>query len=429
MTTMPHSVGSIAQSDSSSLALLPACRSCGSSDLTVFLPLGLSPLANGILADDFEGDEPRYPLDVAFCRTCALAQLTFAPPPSDLFLSYPYLSSFSDTMVRHAHTLAMSVIERRGLRPDSLVVELASNDGYLLKAYRSAGIPVLGVEPAENIAAIASNSGVPTICEFFGQEVATRLAGEGHQADVIHAHNVLAHVPDINSFVSGIKTLLKPDGIGIIEAPYLRDLIENTEFDTVYHEHVFYFSATALDALFRRHGLRLLELERVDIHGGSLRVTVGHADSPQPASLSVERILKQESTLGMASEEYYRDFGARVAELRRDLRHLLTLLKHDGSSIAAYGASAKGTTLLTYCGIGSETLTYVVDRSTVKQGSRTPGTHLIIRDPEFLLEDMPDYCLLLVWNFADEVMRQQSEYIRRGGKFIIPLPHPRVVPA
>ena len=406
-----------------------ACRSCGSHDVVTFLPLGLSPLANGLLPEGFEGAEPVYPLDVALCRSCALVQLTFAPPPDDLFRIYPYFSSFSDTMVSHAGQLAQSLISRRHLDESSLVIEIASNDGYLLQFYKAAGIPVLGIEPALNIADAARARGIETISEFFGSDLGRSLAASNRQADIVHAHNVLAHVPDLNGFVAGIKTVLKPDGVAVIEVPYVRDLIEKAEFDTIYHEHLSYFSVSALDSLFKRHSLRLIDVERVVIHGGSLRLTVGLLDSNEQADPRVQSILDEERSLGMTAEPYYQGFSSRVVQVKTELVAMLTDLKRQGKRLAAYGASAKGTTLLTYCGIGPDLLDYIVDRSSVKQGHRAPGSHLVIFPPEHLLADMPDYCLLLVWNFAAEVIEQQSEYLSRGGRFIIPLPTPAILEA
>ena len=404
-----------------------ACRSCGSTDVGVFLALGMSPLANGILKPGFEHEEKTFPLDVGFCRRCSLVQLTFAPPPEDLFLDYPYFSSFSDAMVEHARRLTAKLTHERGLDGNSLVVELASNDGYLLRFYRDAEIPVLGIEPALNIAEVARDRGIETISEFFDADVGALLAAEGRRADVIHAHNVLAHVPDLNGFVLGIKTLLKPNGIAVIEVPYLRDLIENTEFDTIYHEHLSYFSLTALERLFSRHGMKIIDAERVAIHGGTLRITVGHDTNREEPRASVAGVLAEEGELGMTAESYYRDFRWRVETLKSNLIACLSGLKAEGHQIAGYGASAKGTTLLTYCGIGTNYLDFLVDRSTAKQGHLAPGSHLPIYRPEHLVQANPDYTLLLVWNFADEILAQQAEYRSRGGKFIVPVPSVRVV--
>jgi len=352
-------------------------------------------------------------------------QITETVPPEQLFRDYLYFSSFSDTMLRHAQELVGQAIDERHLDGSSLAVEIASNDGYLLQYYRDAGVPVLGIEPARNIARVAEERGIPTVAEFFGAEVAQGLVRDGHRADVMHANNVLAHVSNLNSVVAGIATLLKPDGVAIIETPYVKDLIDHTEFDTIYHEHLCYYSLTALDRLFQRHGLTIVDVERLPIHGGSLRVFAGHDATRQTGR--VRDLLQEEDAWGVGDAAFYAGFGAKVTRLRDSLRSLLADIKADGKRIAAYGASAKGSTLLNYCGIGRDTLDFVVDRSTVKQGHYTPGTRLPIYAPETLLDNKPDYVLLLTWNFADEILVQQATFRQQGGRFIIPIPEPRVV--
>jgi SAM-dependent methyltransferase len=344
-----------------------------------------------------------------------------------LFGEYLYFSSFSDTMLRHAEAVVARLVAERGLGPASLAAEVASNDGYLLQYYLRAGVPVLGVEPARNIASVAEGRGVRTVCEFFGAELAERLAAAGERADVVHANNVLAHVADLNGVVRGFRTLLKPGGTTSIEAPYVVDMVEGAEFDTIYHEHLCYFSLTALDGLFRRHGLVIWDVERLAIHGGSLRVFATPAGGAPRPNDSVRALLAEERARGVDRAEFYLGFAERVGRLKHALLARLTDLKGTGKRIAAYGASAKGSTLLNYFGIGRETLDFVVDRSTVKQGRLTPGTHLPIRAPEALLDEQPDYVLLLTWNFADEILEQQAEYRRRGGRFIVPVPDLRVV--
>ena len=403
------------------------CRSCGSTDLRVFLSLGETPLADALLDDEaLHRPEPRFPLDVAFCPECTLVQILEEVPPEQLFVdNYLYFSSFSPALTDHAKAHADGLVDRRGLGPDSLVVELASNDGYLLRNFVDRGVPVLGIDPAPDQAEAAGAIGVPTLREFFGVELAERLRGEGHRADVIIANNVMAHVPDLNGFVAGMAVLLADDGVATIENPYVRDLIDHVEFDTIYHEHHCYFSCTAVDHLMRRHGLHLNDVDYFpDLHGGTLRWTVGHADEP---SDTVRRYLAEERASGLDGIGYYEGFGHRVEQLRDDLRDLLRRKRAEGASIAAYGAAAKGSTMVNFVGIGRDLVDYVVDRNTYKQGHYMPGVHLPIRDPEVLLDDQPDYLLLLAWNFAAEIIEQQAEYRRRGGRFIVPVPTPAVV--
>ena len=404
-----------------------SCRVCGASGLKAVLSLGHTPLANALLkAEQLAKPEPCYPLELAFCTRCSLVQITETVPPENLFREYAYFSSFSDTMLQHARDLTQQLMRDRRLGPASFVVEIASNDGYLLRNYVQAGVPVLGVEPARNIAAVAQQRGIPTCCEFFGAEVAKQLASTHQRADVIHAHNVLAHVADLHGVVQVFRHLLKYDGVVVVETPYIRDLVERTEFDTIYHEHLCYYSLTALDHLARRHAMKIVDVQRIPIHGGSLRVQFARRESVLRATAAVGQMLETERTCGMHRVDYYVQLRDRVLDLKEKLVTLLAKLKRERRRIVAYGASAKGSTLLNYFGLGAQTIEYVVDRSSEKQGRYTPGTHLEIFDPDKLVEDKPDYVLLLTWNFAEEILTQQTAYRQLGGKFIVPIPEVRV---
>ena len=404
---------------------LTACRSCGNTDLHQVLSLGRTPLANALLNDEqLLADEETFPLDLAFCPQCTLVQITETVSPEKLFREYFYLSSFSDTTLRHAKEIATRMIDTKRLGPENLVVEIASNDGYLLRHYKSAGVRVLGIEPAVNIARVAEQEHkIPTIPHFFTEFLARQLRISDFDPDVVHANNVLAHVPDLNDFVFGLGILAKIDGVVVIEVPYVKDMIDACEFDTIYHEHLSYFSLTALDGLFRRNLLDIWRVERLAIHGGTLRIFASYKRDPED---SVLQLLDEEAGW-VRDSSFYSDFSNKVESLRAELVELLQNLKQQGKRIAVYGASAKGSTLLSFCRIGKETLDYVVDRSTVKQGLFTPGTHLQIHPPEKLLADKPDYVLLLTWNFADEILEQQTEYRQLGGRFIIPIPSVKVV--
>jgi SAM-dependent methyltransferase len=405
-----------------------ACRGCRHRKLQPIVDFGCLPLANSLLTEaQLAEPEERFPLALLFCPSCTLVQIAESVIPNKLFGHYLYASSFSDTMLAHAGALVGALAHRRRLDARSLVIEVASNDGYLLQYYRERGIPILGIEPAANLAAMAERErGVPTLVAFFGAELGARLAAEGRRADVVHAHNVFAHVPDPNDFLAGLAQVLKPDGVAVIEVPYLGELIRNVEFDTIYHEHFSYFSLTAIAGLCRRHALEIAEARLVAIHGGSLQLEIVHRGAG-PVSPAVSEMLEAEACSGMGGGEYYHGFAARVGALQRDLTGLLRRLKAEGHSIAAYGASAKGSTLMNAFGIGAELIDFVVDRSTLKQSRFTPGNHLPILPPRALVERHPDYVLLLTWNFAEEILRQQQAFRDAGGRFILPVPEVRVV--
>jgi len=398
------------------------CRGCGRSGLDVVLDLGEMPLANAILKEaDLARPEPRYPLALAYCPDCWLVQITETVASDLLFREYTYFSSVSDAFVEHARGIAERLIIQRRLGSDSLVVELASNDGYLLQHYARAGVPVLGIDPARNVAEVATARGVPTLAEFFTRDLADELASSGRTADVVHANNVIAHVPDLNGFVSGIARILKPDGVAVIETPYLRELVERLEFDTIYHEHIFYHSLTALSRVFERNGLTVVDVERIAIHGGSLRVFAMRSGAAEPREV-VGLLLAEETALGLCSPEYYATFAGRVETLGQELRALLTGLRAQGHTVAAYGAAAKGAVLLNAFKLGPDLISFVADRSPYKQGFLMPGVHIPIVASDQLVARKPEECLLLAWNFADEILAQQAEYRRLGGKFIIPVP-------
>ena len=366
-------------------------------------------------------------MQVAFCNDCGLVQITETVPPQMMFnKDYPYYSSVSDQLLEHTRNNVERILERYPLGEDGLVVELASNDGYLLKNYMRHNIPVLGIDPASGPAQVAEQKGVSTINEFFTLDLAKNLKAQGITADVIHANNVLAHVPDLNGFVEGIRVLLKEHGVAVLEFPYVKDLIDHCEFDTIYHQHLCYFSVTALSRLFSKCGLFINHVERISTHGGSLRLYVAKAEKTDD---SVKNLLNLEKREGVDQISYYRNFASQVKELKTSLLRLLLTLKQKGHSIAGYGAAAKGCTLMNYVGIGREIMDYIVDLNPRKHGQYMTGNRVPIGPAEWLLERMPDYVLILSWNFAEEIMEQQSKYTKSGGRFIVPIPDLRVIDA
>lgn len=403
------------------------CRSCQTGPLRPLLDLGKQPLANNLLRDkDLTRDEPRFSLILTVCESCDLLQIAETVPPVDLFSDYVYFSSFSDTMLRHAQEASIRYMEEFQLSRKSLVVEIASNDGYLLKNFKEQEVPCVGVEPAENIARVAHEKGVDTIAEFFTNEFAEHFVGERGGADLVLGNNVFAHVPTINDFVAGLKTILTPNGCIVLEFPYAGDFMEKCEFDTVYHEHVFYFALSPLEPLFKKHGLEIFNVERLPIHGGSLRLFAGHLGARE-ATTAVADLRAAETDRGKFAGSAGVVFAQRVHEIRNNLRSMVERLKADGRFLAAYGASAKGSTLLNFCWPEGAPLDFIADRSTAKHGRFSPGSHVPIVAAEELAARQPDYTLLLTWNFADEIFEQQRVYREAGGRFIIPVPQPHIV--
>lgn len=404
------------------------CRACGQTELTEFLDLGMQPLANAFLRSESEfAGEARYPLALHGCTTCGLVQLIDVIDPEILFRNYIYVTGTSETMAAHNRAYARTVVDLLHLGPDSLVVEAASNDGSLLSCFQAHGVRVLGVEPAANIAALATARGVPTEAVFFDRDSGERLRRAHGPAQAVLGNNVLAHVDDPAGFLAGARSLLAEAGLVIVEVPYLGQMLDRTEYDTVYHEHLCYFSIAALLRLCSAVDLAVVRVDHVPVHGGSIRLYAGRTqDHPGHADL-VLRIAEAEREAGVTGLSRWRQFARDTEAQRIALLAELHRLTRAGKTIAGYGAPAKGNTLLNYCGIGTDLLHYTVDRNPLKVPTLTPGTHIPVLPVETILERQPDYLLLLAWNFADEIMSQQAEYRRRGGQFILPIPLPRIV--
>jgi len=405
-----------------------ACRACRSRELARFLPLGETALANSFLRSASEfASEARFPLDVVFCRSCSMVQLADVIDPETLFRNYLYVTGTSDTIAQHNEAYAKDVVGMLSLGEADLVVEVASNDGSLLKRFRAEGVRTLGIEPATNIAARASAEGIETVNRFFGPACARDVRASHGPAAAVIGNNVLAHVDEPVEFLAACKALLGPEGLVIVEVPELAEFVERLEYDTVYHEHLSYFSLTSLMTVCEEAGLRIVRADRVPVHGGSLRIhAAAHEREPDHAP-AVHARAHEERAAGLTSLARFERFARDVEHNRAALLDLLHSLERQGHTVAGYGAPAKGNTLLNYCGIGPELLPYTVDKSPLKVGLFTPGMHIPVLPVATLLERQPGYVLILAWNFADEIMRQQAEYARRGGRFILPLPEPRIV--
>jgi len=408
----------------------PRCRFSGIPLRHVFVDLGMSPLANSYIApEQLNRAEKFYPLRAYVSEDNFLVQLEEFETPDHIFSDYAYFSSFSDSWLNHARTYVEMMIERFKFGPETQVIEIASNDGYLLQYFQERGIPVLGIEPAANVAEAARKKGIPSLVKFFGVDTAKSLVQEGTQADLLLGNNVLAHVPNLNDFVAGMKIALKPTGILTMEFPHVLELIRHNQFDTIYHEHFSYFSFLTVERVFAKHGVTLFDVEQLPTHGGSLRIFGRHAEASEPKVTSrVLQLKKLEEEAGLTRLETYQKFGEQVKETKRKLLDFLIAAKREGKTIVAYGAPAKGNTLLNYCGVGRDFIDYTVDRSPHKQGLSLPGTHIPIESPDKIKETKPDYLLILPWNLREEIM-QQMNFIREwGGQFVVPIPEATVYP-
>ncbi|PYT48733.1 MAG: SAM-dependent methyltransferase [Acidobacteria bacterium] len=404
------------------------CRFCGTKLEHTFVDLGMSPLCESYLsADHLNQMEPFYPLHVYVCEKCFLVQLQEYVTPEHIFSDYAYFSSYSDSWLAHANKYTDQMVERFAIGEQSLVVEVASNDGYLLQYFVEKQIPVLGIEPAANVAAVAVQKGVSTLVKFFGTETARELAASGKRADLLLGNNVLAQVPDLNNFVAGMKILLKPAGVITMEFPHLQRLMEQNQFDTIYHEHFSYFSLVAVEKIFAAHGLTLFDVEELHTHGGSLRIYARHTeDSSKPVSAHITELRAREESMGYSRLETYSRFAEQVKETKRKLLEFLIEAKRSGKKIAGYGAPGKGNTLLNYCAIRTDFLDYTVDRNPHKHGRFLPGTHVPIYPPDRIRETRPDYVLILPWNLKDEIIKQNGFIREWGGMFVVPIPEVKV---
>ena len=405
-----------------------SCRFCGDPLTETFADLGVSPLSNAyVTAERLENAEPFYPLHARVCSRCLLVQLPQVQTPEEIFSDYAYFSSYARSWLDHCRRYAAMAAERFGLGADSKVVELASNDGYLLQFFRERGVNVLGVEPAANVARVAIDKGIATEVAFFGADTARRLRAEGHEADLLVGNNVLAHVPALNDFVAGMAILLKPRGTITMEMPHLLRLMEQNQFDTIYHEHFSYFSLATLRQVFSARGLRIYDVEQLPTHGGSLRIYACHDAADMPETAAIRRVLDEEVRSGLDRIEAYRRFGQRVRAVKRDLLEFFIAAGRNERRVAAYGAAAKGNTLLNYCGIGTDMIEFVADRSPHKQGRWLPGSRIPIVAPEAIFESRPDYVLILPWNLRDEVIGQLDGIRAWGGRFVVPIPSLEVI--
>lgn len=401
----------------------PTCLGCGAPLTRTLVDLGLQPLANSYVAPErAEIPDKKYPLHARVCDECLLVQVDRVVPPEEIFGDYAYFSSYSESWLDHCRSYVGMVVTRFVLGTESKVVEIASNDGYLLQYVAAAGIPCLGVEPAANIAEVARGKGIPTEVAFFGKETARRLVVQGHAADLICSNNVLAHVPDINDFIAGVRILLKPEGVYTVEFPHLLNLLQKVQFDTIYHEHFTYLSVLAIERIFANHDLHIFDIEEVPTHGGSLRLFVCQAEAGHVTSSSVAAVRSKEIAAGLDRPDGYADFGKRVEKVRSDLLAFIDEARRNGKRIVGYGAAAKGNTLFNYCGIASDRITFVADLSKVKQGKLLPGSRIPVREPQAIAEERPDYILIVPWNLRDEITNQLSSAHLWGARFVTAIP-------